>query len=94
MMPPHAATADLHAARDYSTIEIGKASTIVWIAILGLMVALSYPVAATSAIVGLVGGLVASRVWQTGGLRPTRSAVAAGINHVARYHDRPLKLDR
>jgi uncharacterized membrane protein YeaQ/YmgE (transglycosylase-associated protein family) len=90
MMPSHSATAHLHAARDYAMIEIGKASAIVLIAIVGFVVALSYPSTVAWIVVGMVAGLIASRVWWTSGMRPHRTALATTISHVGRRQDRSV----
>lgn len=88
MMPPHPATAHLHAAPDYSMIEIGKASAIVWIVIVGFMVAISYPSTVAWIVVGTVAGLAASRVREWSGIRPHRKALATDSSQVGRRHDR------
>lgn len=89
MMPSHSATAHLHAARDYAMIEIGKASAIVLIAIVGFVIALSYPSTVARIVVGTGAGLIASRVWWTSG-RPHRKALATTISHVGRRQDRSV----
>ena len=74
----------------YTTVEICKASAIVWIGLVGLMVTLSYPTTVGWVLVGMLAGVTASRAGQMREIRPYQRALATIVSHVGQRHDRSL----